>query len=422
MRWEQVREIARWEYLQKVRSKGFIVSLILFPVFILLLGFLPSILVSEGPSSARTIGVIDPTGLYLGEVSRELADQGELEGGEQIWNVREYPSGEEGVAEATADALAEETEGFLEVVEEGNGPDFVWRSVNLADLQTVEAVQGSLREVVRRMRVHDAGLDPSIAEEILAPVGVTYRRISEEGEDESDATAEFLVTFFSAFVGIMLFMLLILMTGQTLVRGLVEEKSNRIMEILVGTTRPTELMWGKLLGLSALGLTQVLAWGLLGGGVFLYFSSSAMVPAGMLSSALEPLPLVLIYLILGYLFYAAIFVGAGSLVTTEQEAQFVTQYITMLIAAPLAFAIVVMQDPNAPWVEAISYIPFLTPALMMLRVVASDPGIGTVAGTIGVLLLSTFAVTWGASRIFRTAILLYGKRPSVREVVRWLKG
>lgn len=420
MRWEQVREIARWEYLQKVRSKGFIISLILFPVFILLLGFLPSILVSEGPSSARTIGLIDPSGLYVHEVSRELADQGELDGGEQIWNVREYPSGPKGVAEATEDALAEETEGFLEVVE-GNGGGFVWRSVNLADLQTVEAVQQSLREVVRRKRVHDAGLDASIAGEILAPVDIAYRRISEEGEDESDATAEFLVTFFSAFVGIMLFMLLILTTGQTLVRGLVEEKSNRIMEILVGTTRPTELMWGKLLGLSALGLTQVLAWALLGGGVLLFFSSSALVPAGMLSSALEPLPLVLIYLMLGYLFYAAIFVGAGSLVTTEQEAQFVTQYITMLIAAPLAFAIVVMQDPNAPWVEAISYIPFLTPALMMLRVVASDPGVGTVAGTIAVLLLSTAAVTWGASRIFQTAILLYGKRPSMREVLRWMR-
>lgn len=421
MRWGQVLEISRWEYLQKVRSKGFIISLILFPVFMLLLGLLPSLLMTAEPSTVQTIGIVDPTGEYAGAITSALASRGETGEGEAIWNLRQYQPDSSGIAEAHADALAEEIEGFLEVVEEGEDVTFVWRSTNLADMQTSQAVQGSVRDVVRSRRIREAGLDREVAARITGPVEIVTRKISEEGESDSDAGMEFMVTFFSAFIGIMLFMILILTTGQTLVRGLVEEKSNRIMEILVGTTRPTELMWGKLLGLSALGLTQVAAWAILGGGVFLAMSGSAMMPPELLASAIEPLPLVMVYLVLGYLFYAALFVGAGSLVTTEQEAQYVTQYITMMIAAPLAFAVVVMQDPNAPWVEAVSYVPFLTPALMMLRVVVADPGAGTIIGTVAVLLLSTVAVTWVAARIFRTAILLYGKRPSMREVVRWLR-
>jgi ABC-2 type transport system permease protein len=201
----------------------------------------------------------------------------------------------------------------------------------------------------------------------------------------------------------------------------VEEKSNRIMELLVGSSKPSELMWGKLLGLSGLGLTQVFVWGLLGGGVALFFASSSVIPEGFSLDLLAPLPVILLYLILGYIFFAAIFIGVGSLVTTEQEAQLVTQYLTLILVAPVAFSIVVLQDPNAGYIEALSYFPLLTPTLMMLRAVAKMPSFLTIAGTSAVLLAATVVTTWMASRIFHTAILLYGKRPTVRELVKWLR-
>ncbi len=418
MNWDHIAQIARWEYLQKVRSKAFIISLVLFPVFMLAFGFLPSILMSQGPSEAKTIGVVESEGKWTPLLAAEMGSRGSLDDGEAIWNVKAYDDADV----ARADALSEEIEGFIEVVPAtADEPEFLWKSPNLTDMQMTTAVERSIRSVVQEERVRSIGLDPETVASLTLPVDVTHTKLSEEGESESDGDMEFLISFFSGFVGVLLFMILIMTTGQTLVRGLVEEKSNRIMEILVGTSRPDELMWGKLLGLSALGLTQVFVWGLLGGAVLFFFNTSEILSPELLSEVLGPMPLVLLYLILGYLFYAALFVGAGSLVTTEQEAQLVTQYITVLLAAPLAFGVIVMQDPNAGWIEVLSYIPLLTPTLMMLRVVSGDPDTMTIIATLIVLLVSTIGVTWVSSRIFRTAILLYGKRPSVREILRWMR-
>ena len=418
-------EIARWEFLQKVKSKAFIVSLVLFPVFMLGFGFIPSILVNQSPSSSKVIGVIDHTNSFATPIRTQLESGQKLDDGSPVWITQIYAANDTTIdtllAQAGQEAREEKTEGFLEILGAANDPQFVWRTPNLSDLQTGEAVRSAVRSVVTERRIQESGVDSAEFRRLTERVEIEERKLTDEGESEGDAGIEFMTAFFTGIVGIILFMILIMTTGQSLVRGLVEEKSNRIMEILVGSSTPQELMWGKLLGLSALGLTQVFAWGLLGGVIGFFFSSSGMIPTDVVTNIVEPLPWVLLYLVLGYFLYAAIFIGAGSLVTTEQEAQLVTQYLTMLLIAPVAFAVVVVQDPNAGYVEALSYVPLLTPTLMMLRVVVQMPSAGTMIGTTLVLVASTIVVTWTAAKIFRTAILLYGKRPSVREVVRWLR-
>ena len=421
----RILTIARWEFLQKVRSKSFVLSLVLLPVMILAFGFLPSLLVNQGPGETQRIGIIDLTDAYALPLSLELESGKKLDDGSPVWTAIIYAdtaaSTDSLFAHADADAREEVTEGFLEIRGSEADPEFIWRSPNLTDLHVAEVLDAAVQTVVTERRIKESGVDAAEYARLTTPVEIDERKLTDEGEDKADAGEEFLTKFFSAFVGIILFMILIMTTGQSLVRGLVEEKSNRIMEILVGSATPAELMWGKLIGLSGLGLTQVFAWGVLGGAGLLFISSSGTVSADALTGVLSTLPLVLLYLVLGYVLFAAIFVGAGSLVTTEQEAQFVTQYLTMILVAPLAFAIVVIQDPNAGYLEALSYIPFLTPTLMMLRIVVQMPSVWTIIGTTLVLIVSTIAVTWAAAKIFRTAILLYGKRPSVREVVRWLR-
>lgn len=421
MNWSRVAEIARWEYLQKVKSKAFILTLFLLPVVIGGFVTIPSLIISQEPDSSEYIGIVDRVGDYAPEFASRIRDAATLDNGEPAWLPKVYDEGApQDSVDAQLDALAEELEGYVLIARNGDRIEYTYYSTNPNNFRAVSAVDNSLEDVVLARELTVAGIDTASwasVDRAVQAVDVEARKIDESGDSSSD----FLSTFWSGYAGIMLFMILILTTGQSLVRGLVEEKSNRIMEMLVGSGSPTELMWGKLIGLTGLGLTQVGAWILLGGVVILALPGAMGAGFALDAALFAPLPYVLLYLVLGYFFYAAIFIGVGSLVTTEQEAQMITQYLTFLLVAPIAFALGVMADPNAGWVQSLSYIPLLTPTMMMLRVVVKMPSTETILATIALMLASTTLVIWAAGRIFRTAILLYGKRPSVREVFRWLK-
>jgi ABC-2 type transport system permease protein len=140
-----------------------------------------------------------------------------------------------------------------------------------------------------------------------------------------------------------------------------------------------------------------------------------------LASVYAVLPILLTYMVLGYTFYAAIFIGIGSLVTTEQEAQVANSYLVMMLVAPLALAVVVIQDPDASFVRVMSWVPVFTPMMMMIRTVTKMPPAWEILATMAMMVLATVIVVWAAGKIFRTAILLYGKRPSPREILRWIR-
>jgi ABC-2 type transport system permease protein len=131
--------------------------------------------------------------------------------------------------------------------------------------------------------------------------------------------------------------------------------------------------------------------------------------------------LTLLYAILGYLFYAAIFVAAGSPATTEQEAQQITAYISMLLVAPFALMMLVMQNPNSVIVKVLSYIPLLTPSIMVLRVSIQMPSMWEILATTALMIVSTIVMMWVAGKIFRVAVLSYGKRPTLPELYRWVR-
>ena len=416
MSWRRIWTIARWEYVQKARSKGFIISLVLTPVIIVVMGILPSLLVNQSADSTEIVALVDSTGTLYGPLTQQLRSVDTLSTGEPAYVLANYYTGgltlDSALRKADGDVLSEKVDGALIVRDSAGQINVSYRSLNPGNFRPLMIFKGEINDIMTRQRLADVGIDSAIFSQIAQEIDINPLKVTEAGES---ASGGFLQTFISAYIGIILFMILILTTGQTLVRSLVEEKSNRIMELLVSSGTAQELMWGKLIGLGGLGVTQILCWLLLGFVAIGYFQ----VPVS--SEALEPLPYILIYIVLGYFLYSAIFIGFGSLVTTEQEAQFVTQYVSMFLAAPLAFAILVIQSPDAGYIQGLSYIPLLTPTLMMLRVVTKMPPLWEIASTIGLLLVTTSIVMWIASRIFSTAILMYGKRPSLAEIGRWIR-
>jgi ABC-2 type transport system permease protein len=406
--------VARWEYLEKVKSKAFLISLILMPIIMIGMGVVPSLFVNKPDTEPRAIGVIDPGGNFFSTLEQRIGEKHILPDGQPNYVLRKIDLGG-GIEEAkrTADRmiLAGEVEGYF-VLPASTGLDEVveYRAMNVGNLRLTERFSSELQDIIFEKRLVEAGIDALLVRNISKSVDVKTVKISTTGEEEESG---FTQVFFTAYIFIMMMFFLVVTSGQLLVRSVVEEKTNRVVEILVSSCTATELMAGKIIGLSGLGLTQVVVWGLI--------AVTLSLKVGLVFISLPNALLLVVFFVLGYLLYAAIFVAAGSPISTEQEAQQITTYLVLILVLPVVIALPVMQNPDALFVKILTFIPLLTPTMMALRIPIQMPsGIEIIGGVI-ILAVSSALAMWVAGRIFRTAILAYGKRPSIRELIQLLR-
>ncbi|MBM2841587.1 MAG: transporter permease [Bacteroidetes bacterium] len=403
--------VAKWEYLEKVKSKAFLIGLFITPMLMVVMGVLPGLLATTEDHETKIIGVIDLNGQFLSPLAERL-QRFKLPNGEPNYLIQTIAIGnnvniDEAVQIANGKVLGDEIEGYCIISADPMVDSLVeYRSKHVGDFRIANRIEETMRAIITERRLVQLGLDPSLMTRLRVPLDVKTVKLSKTGEQES---GDFMTVFFSAYVPLMMLFFLILTSGQLLVRSMIEEKSNRIVEVLVSSVSPTDLMVGKVLG----GLTQIGFWGVIGLALTLNFSI-AMFPFGQ---AL----LLMVYFVLGYLFYAAIFIGVGSPLTTEQEAQQVTSYLVIIVVMPIALAIPAIQNPNATWIKILSYIPLLTPTMMTLRIPIQVPSVWEIIITISIMLVSIYFAMVAAGRIFRIAILSTGKRPSMREILLWAR-
>ncbi len=409
----KVLAVARWEYVEKIKSKAFLFSLFFMPLIMIGMGVIPSLLASKQDTEPRVFGVIDQTGELFDSFDRRIQEDYKLPDGQPNYVLRRIDASD-GLDETKYRAdrlvLEGELEGFLvltPLVFQDSAAEY--RSRNVGNIRVIERFTQALREVIFEKKLRTSGIDPKIVKNISTSIDLRTVKISERGEEE----AGFEKVFFSAYIFIMMMFFLVLTTGQLLVRSVVEEKTNRVVEILVSSCSASDLMTGKILGLSGLGFTQIGFWTLIGVAISLKF--------GITLIALDNALLLLVYFVIGYLFYAAIFVAAGSPISTEQEAQQITSYLVLVLILPIVLALPVLQNPDSLFVKVLTFVPLITPTMMAMRIPIQMPSGGEIIGSILVLATSTVFAMWAAGRIFRTAILAYGKRPSIVELIRLLR-
>jgi len=413
---KKILVIARWEYVERVKSKMFLVSLLLMPLLMLSMGILPGMFAGGEDSGTRVIGVIDLYGNLTIPFADRLQHTYMNEDGNALYVVRpltalEHVDLETARQEADAIVRTHEIDGYcLFIARSLGGILLEYRSNNPTDFHTAGRIEETVRSIVFEQTLARVGLKPQIAEELKSSVTVRTSHISGDGTPEMG----FLDMFFSAYVFLMMLFFMILSSGQLLVRSVIEEKSNRIVELLVSSCSSTELMAGKVLGLSGLGFTQMAVWGLIG----LLLSATLDVPPVQAGDAL----LFVLYFILGYLLYAAIFIGVGSPASTEQEAQQLTGYLVFILVVPLVLTIPAIQHPDATWISVLTYFPLLTPTMMALRLSIGSPSLWEILLTVAIMLVSIYGAMVAAGRIFRIAILSTGKRPGLGEILRWARG
>jgi ABC-2 type transport system permease protein len=411
---KKILAVAKWEYLEKVKTKTFIISLIITPIIIILFSVLPSILFSEEAPKVEVIGVIDTSEVYFKDLVDQL-DKYKLADGQKnyvlINQSLKNKNFEEMKAAANENVQKNLIEGCLILYHAGSDSIYAeYRTKTLGNFKNVGRFEEAIKSIRLKKKLEEEGIDTKFINYFQDRVVVEQMKI-EEGGKVSDM--DFITTFFISIIFILLLMMMVVYTGQMLVRSMIEEKSSRLIEMLVSSSTPDELLTGKIIGLSLLGLTQIMIWFLIG----ISLVAGALIPPAAFNN-LFPM---LLYFILGFLFYASLFVGIGSTVNTEQEAQQITTYLSLVLMLPVVIAMPAIQNPDFIVTKIFSYIPLTTPTVMLLRLNVENVSQFEIILTLAILVLSIFIVTKISAKIFRIGILSYGNKPTIKEILRWIK-
>jgi ABC-2 type transport system permease protein len=407
--------IVRREYLERVRSKAFLVSTFLGPVLVAGFMLAPSILMERQRGKALRIAVVDATGTLRDGVEQELRRQRVAGESRFVVMPAEGADAEAARGAARRGVVDGRLDGYLYLAPDAlatSRAEYFGKNVsNVMDLRLVEQ---SAESAIMQHRLAEEGLDGARVKAVTRKLDLRTVRLTAGGEREDRGA-----TFILALMLLTLLYMTVPMWGAAIMNGVIEEKSNRVVEVIVSSIPTSYLFAGKLLGVGGAGLTQVLVWVLTMAG----FGAYGAAATGGAMPELSPLLLAsfVVFFLLGYFLYGSLYAGVGSAVNTQQEAQSLAFPVMMPLVLGFVFFPAVLGSPDSPFSVTLSLIPFFTPMLMFLRITAVTPPAWQIALSVGLTLATVIGVTWAASRVYRVGILMYGKRPTFPEMLRWIK-
>lgn len=405
--------IARRELLERVRSKWFAITTLIGPIGMIAMIVIPA-LIASGSTGGTKVDIVDRSGV----LAKDLAQVLEAE----KWLVTvAAPATTEDAEQAKI--RNNEINGYILIDAEAldDGP-IRYRGDNASNQAVTGVLRVAVDKVVRAERGKRAGFTPEQFK--ILTLKVDFKSEHTTGEKEaSSGMGAFVVAYILAFI---LYMVITLY-GVAVMRSVVQEKASRVMELMVAAVKPRSLMAGKILGVGAAGLIQVGVWlGL--GAVLLAYRDEVLGAFGIAGGgralpplAVHELAVVLAYFVMGFFFYSAMYAAVGAMVSSEQETQQVQLPVTMLLVIGVLCLNMISNDPRGSSSATMTQIPFWSPMLMPMRYALGGATLGEVALSLGILAVSTALVVRAAAKIYRVGVLMYGKRPSVKELIRWLR-
>ena len=432
--------IVRREYTERVRTKWFLWGSLVGPLFFSLMIFLPAYLARRGGPSAGTsdIVVIDATGRAMGARVAEAvrAAVQETAGGTTVATPRVRTVDAAGLSSAEALAarqvMRKERQGYLVLDAQtlaGDSAHYVGR--NASSLADMNRVENAVRQAVLAYQLEAQGVSAARVDSLTRKrLQLGTERLTEKGRGRANEAS---ITF--AFTMAFLLYMAIVLYGQAVLRGVLEEKTSRVAEVVVSSVKPETLLAGKVIGVGAVGLTQMAIWVVVTGYIGSYAApflraannpmaarpSGATLAAAMPDISLGVILLIILFFLLGYTFYSSLYGAMGSTVNSEQEAQQALMPLFFLIIGSALLIQPVMMNPSSNLARVASIVPFSAPIIMPLRMslVAVPPL--EMALTIALLLAACVGAVWVAGRIYRVGLLMYGKRPTFGEMLRWVR-
>lgn len=419
--------IVRREYLERVVSKFFVVSTMFAPLLFGAMTFGQIWLIKRASQTANVgrVVVIDATGTELGTRVASALNGGAMGDSGQVRVVKVKP---EGIAPAesaaTREVMGRRARGYLVLDAKSlAGIQARYAGTNATATFDINALQSAVRGEVMALRLQAAGVDPLQASSLSRMrLELKTERLTTRGRGESG-----MVSTMSALIVALLLYMSIFLYGQNVLRGVMEEKQSRVAEVVISSVPATRLLAGKVLGVGAVGLTQQALW-LLGSWLILK-ARGPLLERMNLPNASVPLPsvtpgqiaLLVTFFLLGYIFYASLFAAVGAMVSSEQDAQQVQLPIALLLVATALCIQPVILAPEGRLAHALSLIPFSAPIAVPLRLTLLTLPASEIAASLACLVVGCAIAVYIAARIYRTGLLMYGKRPTLREVARWVR-
>lgn len=406
------------EFLTNVVTKGFIISTILGPILLIGISLGPAYFMSLSSDEPVTIRVVDQSGLIFNKLEKVFDDT--LKNGQPQFIFSEIS---QAVFQKKKEEIKKEVESGLadgvlivdpDILEEGR---VTYMSKTVSDIELMRKLRSGINQIVNNYRLEKAGIDPQQIKELTRRIKLETVKLV-KGEEKQRGFDE---EYFSSFIFLMMLYVTLLIYGSAIMRGVIEEKSSRIIEVLLSSTNSFQLMLGKLFGVGAVGLVQYIIWTGMASIAFLFAASSMPNVAQYVSVSPVVLFYFVIFFVIGFFTFSTLFAAVGAMCSDMQDAQTLQTPVTMMIIIPFLLSFMIIKDPTTDLAQILSFIPFFTPLIMFLRISLVMPPFWQIALSLLINIVTIFGIVWLSAKIYRVGILMYGKRPTFPEIIRWLR-
>ncbi len=428
--------IIRREYMERVTKKSFIITTLLMPVLMLAMMLMPILIEQFAGRDSRKVVVMDQCGLIAPSLQSDAME---------VFDNAAVDNVDEALADESVDAVLVIPDNIM-----NNGGVMQFYTKGSSSLALESAITGQVNDIIETNRLKNYNIDnlSEIIDAVHSDVALQSIRTDEDGSTRESSTV------LSYLLGIVLTFLLymcLLLYGQMVMTSIIEEKNNRVLEIIVSSVKPTKLMLGKICGIGLVAVTQIVIWGVLLASISAFVLPAVMSPqvsadltaygtAGVdptqLSTDIDMLQmmsmlgdtmyilqlfgLLLLFLIGGFMLYAAIYAAIGSAVDNIQDASQLQSIIVIPVVLGIVFGMSAASDPSSTLSMWTSMIPFTSPMVMMARIPFGISAWEIVTSLV-ILYVSFFIMVWVAAKIYRVGIFMYGKKPTVKELIRWAR-
>jgi ABC-2 type transport system permease protein len=418
--------IIKREYLERVRSKWFVIATLFGPIFFSAIIIVPAWLSSRSKATSDIYNttILDATANGFGHrLAVNIAGDSTIPG--RMPEVRVVPPSMLTRAESTAthEVMQKEKTGYIVVDQQTlAGERARYAGSNATSIADMSQIKGAIRETILASRLEKVGLDNSRMKEItFIPLDFSTERITEKGRAGSGIAS----VVFGFAIGFLLYASIVIY-GQTIMSGVLEEKTTRVAEVVMSSVPTDTLLAGKVLGVGAVGLTQQIIW-IVTTYALLKLRAPIMAKLGApaMSFTLPDISLgagiiFLLFFLFGFIFYSSLFAAVGSSVNSESEARQAASPLMIMIISTAVFIQPVLLNPTGTTARVLSLVPFSSPIIMPIRMAVIGIPPLELAASLGFLAIGCLAALWLASRIYRVGLLMYGKRPTIREMARWV--